>query len=106
MNAAPCAFLDNVARRWNEVVSSLSAGGVRSQAHRSSEFEKMVIEVESSTQAATIEAWEHAHCLDVTVLHLKSGVSTILSSGPCADASDLDSRLLSLCDVLLSNERN
>lgn len=96
------AFLDSVELRWRALLPTLSPYGIASKVLDGRAIGKLVIEVQCATYLALIEAWTQATCLDVTVLDLGSGKSTILSSGPCVDASDVDTRLRALCASLTS----
>ena len=99
-------FLSAVGNRWSEVALVLAERGARSELRSSGELGKMVIDIECPTHVALVEAWEHAQCLDVTVLHLASGESTILSAGPCSSEKEIDIRFLALRTALLKNEQN
>jgi hypothetical protein len=94
-------FATTVTEAWAEVSAQLVEQGFRSGARSDATRGKAVIEVEGPGSTAIIEAWEHAQCLDTTVLYLPSGESVALSAGPCHSYAELQARLLALRTVLL-----
>ena len=91
-------FLDSVINVWD----SFNVGAVRSTVKRADDDSKLVIEIEGAGHVATIEAWEHASCLDITVLELASKASTILSAGECRSLDDMKERFAQLLLVIAS----
>jgi hypothetical protein len=61
------------------------------------------MEVEGVGIAALVEVWEHARCLDITVLHLPSGKSSALAAGPCPSEAEVLPRLVALRTALLNH---
>jgi hypothetical protein len=96
-------FLSTVAERWSALAESLVTHGVRSELRRTDVVDKMGIEIRSPSKLALVEAWEHGNCLDVTIIDLATGHSTILSAGACNGSDEIDWRLLALRDALRSN---
>jgi hypothetical protein len=95
-------FLSTVAERWSALAESLVKHGVRSELRRTDVVDKMGIEIGSPSKLALVEAWEHGNCLDVTIMNLATGHSTILSAGACNGSDEIDLRLLALRDALRS----
>ncbi|MEO5953309.1 MAG: hypothetical protein ABIQ44_12660, partial [Chloroflexia bacterium] len=87
---------DSVVDFWN--TAQISA--VRSNVKRADDDSKLVIEVEGADHVETIEAWERASCLDVTVMEMPSRISTILSAGECKSIDDMRARIAQLRQVL------
>jgi hypothetical protein len=96
-------FLDLVSASWRELALSLKASGIRSNEHRSNQIEKRGIQIESLTHIALLEAWEHANCLDATIIERTTGASEILFAGPCGAREEIEPRLRKLCDTLCSH---
>jgi hypothetical protein len=71
------SFLDSVVEEWNVK----NTNNLRSTVRRSEDNSKLIIEIETPLYLATIEAWEHASCLDVTTLKLSSTKGIIHSAG-------------------------
>jgi hypothetical protein len=95
------SFVATVASVWAEVGAELVEHGFRSSARLEAGAGKAVFEVEGPGSTAVIEAWEHAHCLDTTVLYMPSHESAVLSAGPCPSHASVHERLLALRAVLL-----
>jgi hypothetical protein len=97
------SFLDSVLSKWQTQESALSKSGFRSRILRNVERQHLGIEVEGPRHIASIQAWEHAQCLDVVVMGLSSKDSRFLSGGPCVNFSEAEARLSDLCAILLEN---
>jgi hypothetical protein len=95
------SFVATVTSAWAELGGQLVEHGFRSATRSDAGAGKSVIEVEGPGSTALIEAWEHAHCLDTTVLYMPSRESAVLSAGPCPSHAAVHERLLALCAVLL-----
>ena len=86
-------FLDSVLDEWN-----VAPG--RSSFRRAGD--KLVIEIETPKRVATIEAWERGPFLDLTVLELESGSTTILAAGECKSLEEMRDRIALLRRTLAS----
>ncbi len=104
MQITPHSFLDAVAKRWDEVMASLSGHGINSRNVVDTDRGTMGIEIESQAHVALIQVWERAQSLDVTLLVKSSRLSTILSAGPCLGEADVEGRLHALRDALLRKD--
>jgi hypothetical protein len=94
------SFLDLVAASWRELALSLRNSGISSDERRSNQIEKLGIEINSPTHVAILEPWEHANCLDATIMERATGESEILFAGPCGARDEIVLRLRKLVDAL------
>jgi hypothetical protein len=101
MEDPSASFLDFVSLTWQEQERELLDAGIRSRLLRNHERKTLGIEVEGQRKVASIQAWEHANCLDVVVMELPTKNSRFLSAGPCSSLADAQSRLADLRAVLL-----
>ena len=86
-------FLCFVTERCDQMHHELARTGCQVDRRVALDSRKLGVEVQSSAHLALVEAWEHARCLDVTVMERTSGESRILSAGPCATNAEVESRL-------------
>jgi hypothetical protein len=93
-------FLASVSNKWMAAASALPAQTFRSQLRVDAEIGKLVIEIETPNHVALVEAWEHASCLDVTIVDARSLASTSLAAGPCSNEAQVNERLAALCATL------
>jgi hypothetical protein len=96
-------FLDTVLSEWKTTEQCLRETGVTSTLKRATEYAKFVIELETRSHLATIEAWEHGRCLDISVLALASQTTKLLAAGPCDSEDDMRARIKQLAVYLKSN---
>lgn len=97
-------FLAPVSNKWAAAASVLAAPTFRSQLRVDAEIGKLVIEVETTKHLALVEAWEHASCLDVTIMDARSRSSTVLAAGPCDSDAQVSERLSALCAALQASQ--
>ncbi len=90
------SFLARVVETWHAGMPHWLKSVVR----RADSDSKLIIEIQSPRHLATIEAWETASCLDVTILEISSGAGEILSSGECPTADELQARITQLVHKL------
>ena len=96
-------FLDSVVQQWEKLRSRLGGEIVRSEVKWVPDRTKMAIEIKTHNYLALIEAWEHAHCLDITVLPIARGEGRVLCAGECVASTELEQRLALLRNALLQN---
>jgi hypothetical protein len=90
------SFLTTVVETWHGRMPPWLGSVVR----RADDDSKLIIEIQSAHHLATIEAWEMAPCLDVTILEISSGTGAILSAGECPTANELQARITQLLQKL------
>jgi hypothetical protein len=95
------SFIEFVLLTWQEHERELLEAGLRSRLLRNDERKTLGIEVEGLRKLASIQVWEHAHCLDVVVMELPAKNSRFLGVGPCSSFAEAESRLAALRGVLL-----
>ena len=92
------SFIEGAVETWLRIAGARLAQA--STVARSSDGQKGVIEIRLPEFTALVEFWEHARCLDTTLLVNGEQQARILSAGPCADAHALLSRLQDLRSAL------
>ena len=97
MSPRSTPFLAFVAAEWAAIGPALAAQNFVFQIHISAGLRKLAIEIETPTHVALVEAWEHANCLDATVMDARSLASTMLAAGPCTSEAQVSERLAALC---------
>ena len=94
------SFLDAVVETWNEK-NTISLSSTLKRAEDNS---KLIIEIQTTKYLATIDAWEHASCLDVTVFELSSKKVTVYSAAECETLEIMKARIAQLFEVVASHE--
>jgi hypothetical protein len=61
---------------------------------------RLSIEVTTKKYLATIEAWEQAYSIDITVVELISNTGVLLSAGECTSLDEMKERIALLCEML------
>ena len=89
-------FIETVIDTWKE----LSNPALQSTIKRSADGSRLTIEVTTQQYAATIEAWEQAYSMDITVVELISNTGVLLSAGECTSLDEMKERITLLCEML------
>jgi hypothetical protein len=93
-------FVEHVIATWHVLEAEAPRLGTTSAVKRSSDGTKGVIEIRTPGSLATVEVWEHANCLDTTILREGEGMGVILAAGPCVNRAESTERLRTLRKVL------
>jgi hypothetical protein len=96
------SFVDFVLREWDQVASTIHSSSMNQNIKRDLEHDTAGIEIESRDFLVVVQIWEHAECLDVTVMEKNSGTSKMLSAGPCDRREEARRRLSQLAGRLAS----
>jgi len=92
------SFIEGAVRTWLRIAGDRLVQA--STVVRSSDGQKAAIEIQLPECTALVELWEHACCLDTTLLFHGEQQGKILSAGPCADENALLLRLQKLQSAL------
>ena len=97
-------FIETVVATWkalsNPALQSHFEGQLQSNTKRSEDGSRLTIEVNTKQYAATIEAWEQAYSMDITVIELISDTGVLLSAGECTSLDEMKERITLLCEML------
>jgi hypothetical protein len=96
-------FIEHVIASWHGLAAEARNFEIFSAEKHLSDGSKGVIEVRALGHLATVEAWEHANCLDTTILREGEQTGTILAAGPCANQVESLERLRALQKALLGD---
>lgn len=88
-------FLQAVEQSWSKIGDAYPC-----KLRRLDDHSKVVLEVVTPEYLASIEAWESASCLDITVMDIHTRTLSILSAGPCATRDEICVRLRQVVDFL------
>jgi len=97
------SFVESVLCAWLELAPELLPLVIAMNIKRLPDGSKATIEVETSRYVALIEVWEHAACLDTTVLRIDTKEDKALAAGSCNGQQEVLERLRALRDVLLGH---
>jgi hypothetical protein len=89
-------FIEAVIDTWE----MLSNPSLQSNIKRSDDGLRLTIEVTTKQYAATVEAWEQAYSMDITVVELISNTGVLLSAGECTSLDEMKERITLLCEML------
>ena len=89
-------FIETVVATWKELSKPALQGNIK----RSEDGSRLTIEVTTKQYAATIEAWEQAYSMDITVVELISNTGVLLSAGECTSLDEMKERITLLCEML------
>ena len=92
------SFIEGAVETWLRIAGTRLVQA--SKIARSSDGQKGAIEIQLPEHTALVELWEHARCLDTTLLVNGQQQARILSAGPCLDEGALLSRLQELRSAL------
>jgi hypothetical protein len=94
-------FVRSVLEAWEPASVELAARGFRSESKVDECSGTGAVEIQGNGVYALIQVWEHAHCLDATVLYGASGRSQVLAAGPCRSTDEAQERISKLRAGLL-----
>ena len=89
-------FIETVIDTWKALSNPALQGNIK----RSADGSRLTIEVTTQQYAATIEAWEQAYSMDITVVELISNTGVLLSAGECTSLDEMKERITLLCEML------
>jgi hypothetical protein len=89
-------FIETVIHTWN----TLSNSGLESHIKLSENNSRAVIQIYTKQHSATIEAWEQAYSMDITVVESISNTGVLLSAGECTSLDEMKERMTLLCEML------
>jgi hypothetical protein len=89
-------FIEAVVDTWK----TLSNPALQSNIKRSEDGSRLTIEVMTKKYSSTIEAWEQAYSMDITVVELVSYSGVLLSAGECTSLDEMNERITLLCEML------
>ena len=97
-------FVEAVVDTWkalsNPALQSNLEGNFQSNIKRSEDGSRLTIEVTTKQYTATIEAWEQAYSMDITVIELVSNTGVLFSAGECTSLDEMNERITLLCEML------
>jgi hypothetical protein len=96
-------FVEHVIASWHALAAEARNFEIVSAAKRLSDGSKGVIEIRALGHLATVEVWEHANCLDTTILRAGETTGVILAAGPCANQIESLERLRALRTALVAD---
>ena len=105
MNVAHVSFVDFVLMRWQAFIAAPRFGGVQWLVKLDPTRGTGAIEFWCEAYLGTVLVWNNADCLDVDLMRLEDKSALLLSAGPCADHSIVDTRLKAL-DPFLTDARS
>ena len=94
------SFVETVVEKWLALEPALANVLISSDVLRLPDGSKIVIELQTTSNLALIEAWEFATCLDTTIHRLDAAQGTILAAGSCLSSDETEERLVALCKSL------
>ena len=97
-------FIQRTIDAWQTLVADAPALAASSTVRRSADETKAVVEIETPSHTALIELWEHASCLDTTILKSGEERGVILAAGLCTSESEAIARLVQLKRMLIEVE--
>ena len=93
-------FIEHIIAAWHTIEVEDPHLGITSVVKRLPDGSKGAIEIHSPTHLALIEVWEHANCLDTTILRAGEQKGVILAAGSCISRIESIERLRSLRTAL------
>ena len=93
-------FVAAVVDTWKALSNPALQSNFQSSIKRSEDGSRLIIDVTSKQYSATIEAWEQAYSMDITVIELVSNTGVILSAGECTSLEEMNERITLLCEML------
>jgi hypothetical protein len=94
-------FVEHVIASWHALAAEARNFEIVSAAKRLPDGSKGVIEIRALGHIATVEVWEHANCLDTTILRAGEQTGVILAAGTCANQLESLERLRALRTALV-----
>jgi hypothetical protein len=96
-------FVETVIDTWQALSNPALQTNSQSHIKRSADGSRLTIEVASKQYSATIEAWEQAYSMDITVVELISNTGVLLSAGECTSLDEMKERITLLCEMLFKD---
>lgn len=93
-------FVAAVIDTWKALSNPALQSNFQSSIKRSEDGSRLTIDVTSKQYSASIEAWEQAYSMDITVVELVSNTGVLLSAGECTSLDDMNERITLLCEML------
>ena len=93
-------FVAAVVDTWKALSNPALQSNFQSSIKRSEDGSRLIIDVTSKQYSATIEAWEQAYSMDITVIELVSNTGVLLSAGECTSLEEMNERITLLCEML------
>ena len=97
-------FIEAVIDTWkalsNPAFQSNLEGKFQSNIKRSENGSRLTVDVTTKQYSASIEAWEQAYSMDITVVELVSNTGVLLSAGECTSLDEMNERITLLCEML------
>ena len=97
-------FIEAVIDTWkalsNPALQSNLEGKFQSNIKRSEDGSRLTVDVTTKQYSASIEAWEQAYSMDITVVELVSNTGVLLSAGECTSLDEMKERITLLCEML------
>jgi hypothetical protein len=89
-------FIETVVDTWRALSNNALQGNIKC----SEDGSKLIIDVNTKQYSATIEAWEQAYSMDITVVESISNTGVLLSAGECTSLDEMKERITLLCEML------
>jgi hypothetical protein len=96
-------FVEQIISAWQLLEAESPDPRITSSVKRLPDGSKSAIEIHAPSQLAVVEVWEHANCLDTTILREGEQSGVTLSAGPCANRAEGIERLRFLRATLTGN---
>ena len=93
-------FIKAVIDTWKALSNPAIQSNLESNIKRSEDGSRLIIEVTTKQYFATIEAWEQAYSMDITIVELISNTGVLLSAGECTSLDEMNERITLLCEML------
>ena len=97
-------FIEAVIDTWktlsNPALQSNLEDKFQSNIKRSEDGSRLTIDVTTKQYSASIEAWEQAYSMDITVVELVSNAGVLLTAGECTSLDEMNERITLLCEML------
>lgn len=93
-------FIETVVDTWKALSNSALSSNDHCNIKGSEDGSRLIIEVNTKQYSATIEAWEQAYSMDITVVELISNTGVLLSAGECSSLDEMKERIELLCEML------
>lgn len=94
------AVIDTWKKLSNPIPQNNIQSNIQSNIKCSDDESKLTIEIITKHYSATIEAWEQAYSMDITVIDLISNTGVLLSAGECTSLDEMQERITLLCEML------
>lgn len=93
-------FVAAVVDTWKALSNPALQSKFQSNIKRSEDGSRLTVDITTKQYSASIEAWEQAYSMDITVVELVSNTGVLLSAGECTSLDDMNERITLLCEML------